>query len=69
MEKIYDEIFNNLLILVNKPELKNKINQQLLEPLKENFYKKTHNYFITIISLYSLTILLLLIMLILIMKK
>jgi hypothetical protein len=70
MEKIYDQVFDNLLKLINKPELINKINQQLLDPLKEKFYKKTQYYFITIISLYGLTIILLLIIIsILITKK
>lgn len=70
MEKIYDQVFDNLLTIVNKPELKNKINNYLLDPIKQDFYKKTQNYFITIISLYGLTILLLLIIIsILITKK
>lgn len=70
MEKIYDQVFDNLLTVINKPELKTKINNHLLDPIKQDFYKKTQNYFITIISLYGLTILLLLIIIsILITKK
>ena len=70
MEKIYDQILNKVTFEMNKPEFKKKLNQHFIDPLIQDIYQKTQNYFITIISLYGFTILLLIIILaILIMKK
>jgi len=70
MEKIYDQIFNKIITSINTPNFKQKINQHIIDPLIQDIYQKTHNYFITIISLYGITILLLLLILsILIAKK
>jgi hypothetical protein len=70
MEKLYDQIFEKFIVGIRKPEFKKKLNQHLIDPLLQDVYQKTHNYFITIISLYGITILLLLVILsILITKK
>jgi hypothetical protein len=70
MEKFYDQALDKLVISLNKPEFKKKLNQHIIDPFIQDVYQKTHNYFITIISLYAITILLLLvIMSILITKK
>jgi len=70
MDKIYDQLLNKIIIGIKNPQLKKKINQHLIDPLIQDIYIKTHNYFITIISLYGITILLLLIILsILIIRK
>ena len=70
MEKIYDQILDKLVISLNKPDFKKKLNQHIIDPFIQDVYQKTHNYFITIISLYGITILLLLIIMsILITKK
>lgn len=63
MEKIYNQVLNKIISEISKPELKKKINQHVVDPILQDVYQKTHNYFITIISLYSITILLLLIIL------
>lgn len=70
MDKIYNQILDKFVDGVNKPDFKKKLNQHIIDPLIQDIYQKTHNYFITIISLYGITILLLLIILsILITKK
>jgi hypothetical protein len=70
MEKVYDQILDKLVLSINKPEFKKKLNQHIIDPLIQDIYLKTHNYFITIISLYGITILLLIIIMsILISKK
>lgn len=70
MDKIYNQIIDKIIISINKPELKKKLNQHIIDPLMQDIYQKTHNYFITIITLYGITILLLLIIIsILIVKR
>ena len=70
MDKLYDQLFEKFIVGIKKPEFKKKLNQHLIDPLLQDVYQKTHNYFITIISLYGITILLLLVILsILITKK
>jgi hypothetical protein len=70
MEKFYDQALDKLVISINKPEFKKKLNQHVIDPFIQDVYQKTQNYFITIISLYGITILLLLIIMsILITKK
>jgi hypothetical protein len=69
MDKIYEQILNKIVLEINKPEFKKKLNQHLIDPLIQDIYKKTHNYFITIISLYGITILLLLIIIWILIKK
>ena len=70
MDKLYDQLFDKFIEGVKKPGFKKKLNQHLIDPLLQDVYQKTHNYFITIISLYGITILLLLVILsILITKK
>ena len=70
MEKFYDQAFDKFIVSLNKPELKKKLNQHIIDPFVQDIYQKTQNYFITIISLYGITILLLLIVIsILITKK
>ena len=70
MDKIYNQLLDKIVDGVNKPAFKKKLNQHIIDPLIQDIYQKTHNYFITIISLYGITILLLLIILsILITKK
>ena len=70
MEKFYDQAFDKFIVSLNKPELKKKLNQHIIDPFVQDIYQKTQNYFITIISLYGITILLLLVVIsILITKK
>lgn len=70
MERFYDQALNKFIISLNKPEFKKKLNQHIIDPFVQDIYQKTQNYFITIISLYGITILLLLIIMsILITKK
>ena len=70
MNKICDQILDKVILNVNKPKFKQKLNQYILDPLIKDIYQKTHNYFITIITLYGITILLILLILsILITKK
>ena len=69
MEKFYDQALDKLIISLNKPELKKKLNQHIIDPFIQDIYQKTHNYFITIISLYGITILLLLIIMSIIVTK
>ena len=45
------------------------LKQKIMEPLMADIYKKTQNYFITIISLYGITILLLIIILLILLLK
>jgi len=63
MDKIYNQMLDKLVDGINKPDFKKKLNQHIIDPLIQDIYQKTHNYFITIISLYGITILLLLIIL------
>ncbi len=70
MDKIYNQLLDKFVDGFNKPDFKKKLNQHIIDPLIQDMYQKTYNYFITIISLYGITILLLLIILsILITKK
>ena len=64
MDKIYNQILDKIIINVDKPDFKKKFNQFIIDPIIHDIYQKTHNYFITIISLYSITIILLLIIII-----
>jgi hypothetical protein len=69
MDKIYNQIIDKAVTELTKPELKKKLNQHIIDPLIQDIYQKTHNYFITIITLYGITILLLLIILSLLITK
>ena len=70
MEKFYDQALDKLVVSINKPEFKKKLIQNVIDPFIQDVYQKTQNYFITIISLYGITILLLLIIMsILVTKK
>jgi hypothetical protein len=70
MNKICDQILDKVILNVNKPKFKQKLNQYILDPLIKDIDQKTHNYFITIITLHGITILLILLILsILITKK
>lgn len=65
-----DQILDKIICGVKNPNLKKKLNRYIIDPLIQDIYQRTHNYFLTIISLYGITILLLLIILsILITKK
>ncbi len=64
MENIYNQILEKIIVNIDKPEFKKKFNQCIVDPLIHDIYLKTHNYFITIISLYGITIILLLIIII-----
>ena len=57
---------NRVLDRINNSEF---LKQKIIEPLIEDIYQKTHNYFITIISLYGITILLLIIILLILLSK
>jgi hypothetical protein len=63
MDKMYNQILDKIVDGVNKPDFKKKLNQHVIDPLIQDIYQKIYNYFITIISLYGITILLLLIIL------
>ena len=69
MDKIYNQILDKIIINVDKPEFKKKVSHFIIDPIIHDIYQKTHNYFITIISLYSITIILLLIIIIKINKR
>lgn len=69
MDKIYNQILEKFVDEINKPGFKKKLNQHIVDPLIQDIYQKTHNYFITIISLYGVTILLLLIILSILITK
>jgi hypothetical protein len=69
MEKIYNQLLFKITNEISKPEFKKKINQHLIDPLIDDIFQKTHNYFITIISLYSVSILLLLIIIVMLIYK
>jgi len=59
MENLCNQVINNILSELNKPELKNKL----------NIYTKINNYFLTIITLNSIVILLLIILIIISLKN
>lgn len=63
MDKLYNQVLNKIILGISKPDFKKKINQHIVDPILQDVYQKSHNYFITIISLYSITILLLLLIL------
>jgi hypothetical protein len=69
METIYNQMFDKIITSINKPEFKNKLNQHVIDPFIEDVYHKIYNYFITIIILYSITIILLLFIIFIITKK
>ena len=69
MDKIYNQIIDRAITEINKPELKKKLNQHIIDPFVQDIYQKTHNYFVTIITLYGITILLLLIIISLLITK
>ena len=62
-------MFDKIITSINKPEFKNKLNQHLIDPFIQDVYYKIYNYFITIIILYSITIILLLFIIFIITKK
>jgi hypothetical protein len=63
MDKIYNQILDKMIFELNKPDFKKKLNQIIIDPILKDIYNKIQNYFITIISLYCITILLLIIIL------
>lgn len=69
MENICNQMFDKIITSINKPEFKNKLNQHLIDPFIQDVYYKIYNYFITIIILYSITIILLLFIIFIITKK
>lgn len=69
MDKICDQILDKVICTFNRPNLKKKINQEIIDPIIKDICLRTHNYFIIIISLYGITILLLLIILFIIIYK
>ena len=69
MENIYNQMFDKIITSINKPEFKNNLNQHVIDPLIQDVYHKIYNYFITIIILYSITIILLLFIIFIITKK
>jgi hypothetical protein len=69
MDTICNQIFDKIIISINDPKFRKKLNQHIINPLTRGIYQKTHNYFITIISLYGITILLLLIIISIILTK
>jgi len=70
MNNLCDQLIDNLIIYIANPDIKKKINHHIIDPLMVNIQQKTYNYFITIISLYTIIILLqLIILLVLISKK
>jgi hypothetical protein len=69
MDKIYTQILDKIENGIKKPEFKQVMIQHIINPMIQDIYSKTHNYFITIISLYSITILLLLLILSIIISK
>lgn len=69
MNNFYDEIIDNLIIYINNPNIKEKIHHNIIDPLISNIQQKTYNYFVTIISLYTIIILLQLIILSILLSK
>jgi hypothetical protein len=69
MDNIYDQILDKVICTINRPNLKKKINREIIDPIIKNIYQRTHNYLMIIVSLYGITILLLLIILSIIISK
>ena len=70
MNNICDEFIDNFIFYINKQDVKKKLYNNIFDPLLLNIQEKTYNYFITIISLYTIIILMqIIILLILLIKK
>jgi hypothetical protein len=63
MDKICDQILDKLICTINRPNLKKKINQEIVEPIIQNIYKEMQGYIVIIMCLYGLILLLLLLIL------
>jgi len=69
MDKIYNQIFDKIVVNLKNPELTTKINQHLINPLMKKIQLNIYNYLVIFILLYSLIILLLMIIISIIINK
>ena len=69
LDKLIKDLINKLIIEVNKPENKSKLEKQIFKPIFSNFADRIYPYVSLLFIMYILNLVLIIIILVLLINK